>query len=132
MKPTLIAASIIAGVLALPAHAEDLSKWEFGINGNLTWDDVQSLRIKIFETFDADGDGALNSEEYTTFDKARREAANNTDSSFLLRSVDGMSRQYMDANLDGKVTRAEMDQALNTWFASVDKDADGIITKGNF
>ncbi|WP_054000617.1 EF-hand domain-containing protein [Shimia sp. SK013] len=123
---------LVAGAVAGPVLAEDLSQWSFGTESAITLGDVQSLRIRIFKTFDADGDGALNTDEYTAFDKARAEAAKQSHSSFLLRSVTGMSRGNIDTNLDGMVTRSEMEAALLGWFNSVDKNGDGLITKGEY
>jgi Ca2+-binding EF-hand superfamily protein len=37
--------------------------------------------------------------------------------------------EKMDANKDGKVTKAEADTARNAWFAKVDTNKDGFITK---
>jgi Ca2+-binding EF-hand superfamily protein len=132
MLRSILSSCLVAGALAGPVLAEDLSQWSFGADGTITLGDIQDLRTRIFETFDADGDGALNTTEYTAFDKARAEAAKQSQSSFLLRSVGGMSRQHIDTNLDGMVTRSEMDAALLGWFNSVDKNRDGLIAKGEY
>ncbi|MCP4821847.1 MAG: hypothetical protein GY883_21900 [Shimia sp.] len=132
MRRSTLLSLLVAGTFALPATAEDISQWSFGDGENVMWGDIENFRSRIFETFDLDGDGALNTDEYTAFDKARAEAANNSQSSIVLRAVAGMSRSNIDSNLDGLVTRSEMDTALRAWFASKDKDGDGILIKGTF
>lgn len=132
MRRSILLSLLIAGTLSLPAQADDLSQWQFGDGEVVSWGDVEALRSRIFETFDKDGDGALDTDEYTAFDKARSEAAKDSQSSFLLRSVAGLSRANIDSNLDGLVTSSEMDAALREWFASKDTDGDGFLKKGTF
>ncbi|WP_294227291.1 hypothetical protein [uncultured Shimia sp.] len=132
MRRTLALASLLACTSAFTAQASDISSWSFGSGGTIAWTDVEELRISIFETFDTDGDGELNTEEYTAFDKARTEAAGKDASSLLLRAVSGLGRENTDLNLDGSVTRSEMETALRTWFERVDTNKDGVITKGEY
>jgi len=132
MRRSSLLSLLFVGTLAIPAQAEDLSQWNIGNGDTVTWGDMEALRSRVFETFDADGDGALNADEYTAYDKARAEAAKDSQNSFLLRAVSGLSRANMDSNLDGLVTRSEMDTALREWFATKDKDGDGVLKKGTF
>ena len=132
MQRTLVLASLLACASAFTAQASDISSWSFGSGDTIAWSDVEELRKTIFETFDADGDGALNSDEYTAFDKARAEAAEKDASSLLLRAVSGLGRENTDLNLDGSVTRSEMETALRTWFERVDANKDSVITKGEY
>ena len=134
MKRLLATVLLTVTTTASPLWAEtvDISGWSFGTDGTITWNDVEALRRQIFETFDADGDGALNSEEYTNFDHARAAAADADASSLLLRAVSGLGRNNTDANLDGSVSRMEMEDALRAWFTRVDQDNDGVISKGEY
>ncbi len=132
MQRTLVLASFLACTSAVSAQASDISSWSFGSGDTITWSDVEELRKTIFETFDTDGDGALDTDEYTAFDKARAEAAGKDASSLLLRAVSGLGRENTDLNLDGSVTRSEMETALRTWFERVDANKDGVITKGEY
>lgn len=132
MRRSLVLAGFLACSTAFTAHAADLSSWSFGTDGTITWTDVEKLRKTIFESFDTDGDGALSNEEYTAFDKARAEAAGKDASSLLLRAVSGLGRENTDLNLDGTVTRSELETALRTWFERVDANKDGVITKGEY
>ncbi|MFY0662644.1 MAG: EF-hand domain-containing protein [Shimia sp.] len=132
MRRTLVLASFLACTSAVSAQASDISSWNFGSGDTITWGDVEELRKTIFETFDADGDGALSNEEYTAFDKSRAEAAGKDASSLLLRAVSGLGRENTDLNLDGSVTRSEMETALRSWFDRIDRDKDGVITKGEY
>ncbi len=122
-------------VATTTAHASEtafLEVWDMDADGKVTMREVDEMRIAIFETFDKDGDGALNSEEYTAFDKARGDAAKDSNSPLLKRAVHGLRRESMDTNLDGMVTRNDMSAALRDWFMSHDKDKDGVLTDGDF
>jgi len=132
MRRSLVLASFLACSTAFTAQAADISSWSFGSDGTITWSDVEELRKTIFKTFDADGDGALSNEEYTAFDNARAEAADKDASSLLLRAVAGLGRENTDLNLDGSVTRSELETALRSWFERVDTNKDGVITKGEY
>ena len=132
MRRTFALASFLALSSAASAQASDISSWSFGSGDTIAWSDVEELRKTIFETFDVDSDGELNSEEYTAFDKARAEAADKDASSLLLRAVSGLGRENTDLNLDGSVTRSELETALRTWFERVDANKDGVITKGEY
>jgi Ca2+-binding EF-hand superfamily protein len=132
MQRSLVLAGFLACTSAFTAQAADISSWSFGSDGTITWADVEELRKTIFETFDADGDGALSNEEYTNFDKARAEAAGKDASSLLLRAVSGLGRENTDLNLDGSVTRSELETALRSWFERVDTNKDGVIAKGEY
>lgn len=132
MQRSLILAGFLACTTALSAQAADISNWSLGAEGSITWNDVAELRKTIFVTFDTNTDGALSNEEYTAFDKARAEAADKDASSLLLRAVSGLGRENTDLNLDGSVTRSEMETALRSWFEQVDANKDGVITKGEY
>ncbi len=132
MRRSLVLAGFLACTTAFTAQAADISSWSFGSDGTITWADVEELRKTIFETFDTDGDGALSNEEYTAFDKARAEAADKDASSLLLRAVSGLGRENTDLNLDGSVTRSELETALRSWFERVDANNDGVINKGEY
>ncbi len=132
MRFSLVAACVLTFATTSPAMATDISDWEFGADGTISWTDVEALRKRIFETFDADGDGALSNEEYTAFDKARSDAAQSGASSLLLRAVTGLGRENTDLNLDGSVTRSEMETALRAWFEHIDTNKDGVIIKGEY
>ncbi len=132
MRRSLVLAGFLACNSAFTAQAADISSWSFGSDGTITWADVAELRKTIFETFDADGDGALSNKEYTAFDKARSDAAQSGASSLLLRAVTGLGRENTDLNLDGSVTRSELETALRSWFERVDTNKDGVIAKGEY
>ncbi|MBO9476650.1 EF-hand domain-containing protein [Shimia sp. R11_0] len=132
MRNFLIGSALVSfSLLAAPtlAAADD---WDMDADGTITWAEVEETRKRIFETFDKDGDGALDNAEYTAFDEARAAEAESNPTSLAKRAVAGLSRANTDLNLDGRVTRAEMDTAMRAWFDNIDKDGDGVITKGEY
>ncbi|MEP2530128.1 hypothetical protein [Shimia sp.] len=127
-----LAALAVAGTQAGAAGPDFLDDWDLDANGGVTWEELIELRKHIFETFDKDGDGALNNAEYTEFDKARAATAERTGAPLALRAVHGFGRNNFDTNLDGKVTRDEFEAGLRRWFSANDKNGDGILAPGDY
>lgn len=130
-----IALTVALSAVLSPVQADDsnfLVDWDLDADGTVTWAELQSLRRQIFETFDKDGDGALDSAEYTEFDKARAAAAAQTGSPLARRAVHGFARDRFDKNLDGKVTREEFEQALREWFTANDGNKNGSLEPGDY
>ncbi|GAA6180178.1 MULTISPECIES: EF-hand domain-containing protein [unclassified Shimia] len=131
MRNALILPALLTlSTLAAPAFATQ--DWDLDADGTITWSEVEDMRKRTFETFDTDQNGVLDSAEYTAFDAARSEAAEKNPTSLSLRAVSGLARENTDLNLDGQVTRAELETALRTWFDRIDTDGDGVITKGEY
>jgi len=134
MKSPLIASAILF-LLATQAGAADasfLEDWDLDSDGVITLEELEKFRGKVFQTFDTNQDGVLDSAEYTVFDQARADAAEKNPSALLQRAVNGLSRTSTDLNLDGQVTREEFAQALLAWFRSHDRDNDGVLSPGDF
>ena len=134
MKPLFppFAALVLVASQSFAADTNFMENWDLDNDGVVTWSDLQHLQRRIFETFDTDGDGALNSAEYTEFDKARAAAAESSGNPIALRAVNGLSRDRFDRNLDGQVTRDEFETALREWFTRHDGNKDGVLGAGDF
>ncbi|MGX9351815.1 EF-hand domain-containing protein [Shimia sp. W99] len=126
------AAIAMTASLAMAADTSFLEDWDLDADGGVTWAELEQLRRNIFDTFDADGDGALNSAEYTEFDHARAAAAEASGHPIAKRAVHGLAREGFDKNLDGMVTREEFETALREWFEKHDGNKNGILEKGDF
>ena len=129
--PPLTALALVANQ-SLAADTSFMENWDLDEDGVVTWTELEKLQRKIFEAFDADGDGALNSEEYTAFDHARSAAAEKSGHPVAKRAVHGFSRDQFDKNLDGKVTRDEFETEMRDWFMSLDGNKDGVLGVGDF
>ena len=140
-----VTATVCLVLVAMPAlAAEDsrlspgerfLSVWDLNGNGEVTRDELETMRGRIFSSFDRNGDDVLNRAEYVAFDKARagdvsgyRGAARQR----MQRITDGMSRTTSDADGDGKVSREEFIAGAQGWLADLDRNGDGVITRADF
>ena len=129
---TPLAAIVLLAAQSASAASDFPGNWDLDDNGGVTWAELEQLRVRIFETFDKNGDGALDSAEYTEFDKARAETATQTGAPLARRAVNGFARDRFDTNLDGKVTRDEFETGLRQWFTALDKNGDGILAPGDY
>lgn len=89
----------------------------------------------MFNAFDADSDDILNAEEYDQFDEAR---ANDMKENGMgagkgkNNPANGMAREYTDQDSNGQVSREEFIASVPDWFAQIDKNGDGVVTKDDF
>lgn len=93
-------------------------------DGKITRDEMQARAAARFGEADSDGDGAISREEMMARAMARVEAR-------VDRKMD-----WMDADDDGKVTQAEMQQMrgkrMGRMIEWMDKDGDGALSKDEF
>jgi hypothetical protein len=134
------AAVAAGGVIAATAHAD--GRWEGGAGyhqakAEFGGDKGGKRMMKMFETFDANGDGALTQEEIDTYRSARlAEFDANGDKVLTLeeyqalwldamheRMVDGFQR--LDADGDGQVTGTEFNAPFARLVARADRNDDG-------
>jgi hypothetical protein len=132
MRTPLFLSTLLSCGLVLAAPALATETWDLNADGTITWAEMEDMRKRTFESFDANQDGKLDNLEYDAFDAARAEAAEANPTSLSKRAVLGLGRAETDLNLDGFVTRDEMTTRLRAWFTSIDKDGDGVITKGEY
>ncbi|PSL21177.1 EF-hand domain-containing protein [Shimia abyssi] len=127
-----IAALALVATQATATDASFLENWDLDDDGGVTWTELEDLQRKIFSTYDIDGDGALNSEEYTAFDKDRAATAEATGDAHHRLAVHGMARNRFDTNLDGLVTFEEFQTGLRNWFNKNDGNKNGILESGDY
>lgn len=132
MRTPLICSALLAAAFTAATPAMANEEWDLDADGTITWVEMEEMRKRTFETFDKDQDGKLDNAEYTAFDEARAKAAEENPTSLSKRAVLGLGRGTTDLNLDGFVTRDEMNTRLREWFSSIDKNGDGVITKGEY
>ena len=132
MRTSLICSALLSLGLAAASPALASEDWDLNADGAISGAEMEDMRKRTFESFDANQDGKLDNPEYDAFDAARAEAAEANPTSLSKRAVLGLGRAETDLNLDGFVTRDEMTTRLRAWFTSIDKDGDGVITKGEY
>ena len=132
MRTPLICSALLAAALATATPVMAAEEWDLDADGTITWAEMEEMRKRTFEAFDANQDGKLDNAEYSAFDEARAKEAEAHPTSLSNRAVQGLSRATTDLNLDGMVTRDEMNTRLRAWFSSIDKDGDGVISKGEY
>ena len=106
--------------------------WDLDQDNRVTWSEIENRLLGVLATYDKDGDGALNNDEYDAFDAAREAEAAEHGTSLARRAVGGLSRGMTDKNYDGLVTREELLETGRNWFTSMDRNGDGQIDANDF
>ena len=132
----------LALVLATAASAQQgqpgghfVDNWDQDGDGAVTLAEATDRRDMVFGTFDANEDGFLDAEEYDLFDEAR---ANDMKENGMgagkgkNNPANGMAREYTDQDSNGQVSREEFIASVPDWFAQIDKNSDGVVTKDDF
>lgn len=139
MKIRMATAALLLSATAALAQTSPgnqfMDNWDLDGNGTATVEELREMRASVFLTFDSNEDGALNAEEYVMFDEARQNDVNNyqgAQRAQMQKVADRMSLAASDLDKDGKVAREEFLAGADTWFAELDKNADGGITLDDF
>ncbi len=111
-----------------------LENWDSDGDGAVTFEEARQKREDIFFTFDADEDGRLDAEEYTTFDDARAYDMEQMGAQGGKGHgpAQGMRREVTDLDGDGIVTRAEFLDTLPAWFDRLDRNGDDVVNEDDF
>lgn len=135
---TMTAALLLSATAALAQSgpgAKFLQSWDLDANGTATVEELREMRANVFLSFDANEDEALDGEEYMVFDSARQNDVDSLSSAQrgqMQKVADRMSLAANDLDKDGKVTRVEFLAGADSWFADLDRNADGGITLEDF
>ncbi|WP_438990773.1 EF-hand domain-containing protein [Lentibacter sp.] len=115
--------------------AHFIENWDTNGDAIVTLDEATERREDVFNAFDADSDDILNTEEYDQFDEARANDMKETGMGAgkgQNNPANGMAREFTDQNSNGTVSRAEFKASVPDWFAQIDKNSDGVVTKDDF
>lgn len=135
---TLTAALLLSATTALAQTSpggQFMNNWDLDGNGTATIEELREMRSSVFLSFNSNENGTLDAEEYVMFDEARQNDVNNYEGAQraqMQKVADRMSHPLSDLDKDGKVTREEFLAGADTWFAELDKNADGGITLHDF
>lgn len=112
-----------------------IESWDLNEDKQVTLEEATERRGDVFLSFDSDDNGVLDAEEYDLFDEAR---ANDMKENGMghgkgkQNPANGMLRKFTDLNKDGQVTREEFMASVPDWYARMDKNGDGTVTKEDF
>lgn len=139
MKTTLLTLALVA--MALPVSAQNqlpgahfIENWDIDQDGAVELEDILSRRADVFVTFDTDENGALDAEEYVTFDEARANdmKMNGGQGNGMRRASEGMTLGFNDVDGNGEVSREEFLARSADWFTVLDRDGDDSVTSADF
>lgn len=141
MKRILLLIAAIALGTAVTAQQGNpggnfIEKWDANEDGQVTMVEATDRRGDIFTTFDEDDNGFLSTSDYAMFDEARandhatmKQAGQGRGPN---REDQGMTMDFNDIDGDGQVSRDEFITRTYDWFATMDRNDDGIVTTADF
>ena len=103
---------------AAAQSADEMAKVDTNGDGEIAWEELQDMRVSVFERLDRNGDGVISSDDQPGFGPAKRKYGD------AFERVKASS----DANGDGQVTDAEMLEAPSPMFVEGDTNEDGILS----
>lgn len=158
MMRTILALAVATVALTGAAQAQMgkpgahfIEMWDQDGDGVVTLEEAQARRGDLFTTFDADGDGALVSDELAAMDAMRTEEQADMREEMddmsgkgmgkgmgqgmgqsMMGAGGGMMQEALDADGDGKISRDEFVGGSAEWFAMMDRNGDGKLTEDDF
>ena len=133
-----IAALLLSATAALAQTSpgnQFMDNWDLDGNGTATVEEFREMFAGFFLSFDSDEVVDLDADGYLMFDEARQNDVNNYEGAQraqMQKVADRMGLLASDLDKDGKVTRVEFLAGADTWFAELDRNADGGITLDDF
>jgi hypothetical protein len=124
MKTFLLLATVLAGAAisaspaaAQPGAADRFAEADANGDGAVTRVEFEAARMARFSRLDRNGDGAIGRDDFGRLLRFRQQAG---------QRLDEMLAEA-DANHDGRVTRAELQQAPTPLFDRADANGDGRV-----
>ena len=112
-----------------------LENWDMDGNGAVSLEEIMERREIVFNMFDNDQNGALDSEEYVIFDETRAADMENNAGGHGKggdRMQEGLTFDFNDIDTDGRVSKDEFLSNSAAWVAQIDRNGDGMITSADF
>lgn len=127
MRTLLIALAAASAAGTAPASAQMMGRDPAAMldhadkdgDGRISRDEFIAARAATFAKFDRNGDGVITRDDFKRILKFRRQAATRIDAMFA----------EMDADHDGRITRAELAAAPTLLFDRADSNHDGFVDK---
>ena len=139
--PKLIVLATCAALIPVVAFAQEtpgshfLENWDMDGNGAVSLEEIMERREIVFNMFDNDQNGALDSEEYVIFDETRASDMENNAGGHGKggdRMQEGLTFGFNDIDTDGRVSKEEFLSNSAAWVAQIDRNGDGMITSADF
>ena len=116
--------------------AHFIENWDLDGDGSVTLEEAREKRGELFYMFDSDENGQLDSAEYDLFDETRladmKEQGMGKGGPKKGSGAAMLAREFSDADNNGEVSQQEFLDATDTWFARMDRNADGLLTMDDF
>lgn len=138
LKTLALALTLVPGIALAQAAkpgSHFLENWDLDDNGAITLEEITTRRADVFYMFDVDANDALDAQEYVLFDETRAADMQNAGEAAgkgAHKIQTGLTLAFNDVDADGQVSKDEFIARSPDWFATIDRDADGVITTADF
>lgn len=138
-KLTLVAAFTVLAPLATFAQGAPgehfITNWDLDADGFVTLTEAVERREMVFDMFDNDQNGTLDTVEYGYFDETRAADMANNGSGHGQGGrhlQEGLTLAFNDSDADGVVSKEEFLAHTSDWIAMIDRNGDGVVNTADF
>lgn len=143
-KLTLVAAFAVLAPLAAFAQGGPgehfITNWDLNEDGSVTLTEAIERREMVFDMFDNDQNGTLDTVEYGYFDETRAADMDNNGGGQEVgghgqggqRLQVGLTLAFNDTDADGVVSKEEFLAHSGDWIAMVDRNGDSVVNTADF